>query len=106
MRRARRVHAVGVGAGGVGARGLEREERRGRTIGIKLRYADFTTLTRARTLDVAVNDSATVGAVALELLRRLDPRQPVRLLGVRVAGLDEREPLRTAVPAGQMSLSL
>jgi DNA polymerase IV len=85
---------------------LAREERRGRTIGIKLRYADFTTLTRARTLDVAVNDHATVGGVAVELLRRLDPRRPVRLLGVRVAGLDEREPLRTAVPAGQMSLSL
>ena len=85
---------------------LAREERRGRTIGIKLRYADFTTLTRARTLGVAVNDRATVGGVALELLRRLDPRRPVRLLGVRVAGLDEREPLRTAVPAGQMSLSL
>jgi DNA polymerase IV len=85
---------------------LAREERRGRTIGIKLRYADFTTLTRARTLGVAVNDHATVGGVAVELLRRLDPRRPVRLLGVRVAGLDEREPLRTAVPAGQMSLSL
>jgi DNA polymerase IV len=85
---------------------LEREERRGRTIGIKLRYADFTTLTRARTLDVAVNDSATVGGVALELLRRLDPRLPVRLLGVRVAGLDEREPLRAVVADGQMSLTL
>jgi DNA polymerase-4 len=85
---------------------LTREERRGRTIGIKLRYADFTTLTRARTLDVAVNDCATVSGVALELLRRLDPRRPVRLLGVRVAGLDEREPLRSAVPAEQMSLSL
>jgi DNA polymerase-4 len=85
---------------------LTREERRGRTIGIKLRYADFTTLTRARTLDAAVNDCATVGGVALELLRRLDPRRPVRLLGVRVAGLDEREPLRSAVSAGQMSLSL
>jgi hypothetical protein len=44
--------------------------------------------------------------VAIELLRRLDPRRPVRLLGVRVAGLDEREPLRSAVPVGQMSLSL
>jgi DNA polymerase IV len=85
---------------------LEREERRGRTVGIKLRYADFTTLTRARTLDAAVNDCATISGVAIELLRRLDPRRPVRLLGVRVAGLDEREPLRSAVPAGQMSLSL
>jgi DNA polymerase-4 len=85
---------------------LEREERRGRTIGIKLRYADFTTLTRARTLDVAINDRATVSAVAVDLLRRLDPPRPVRLLGVRVAGLDEREPVRAAVPAGQMSLTL
>ena len=85
---------------------LGREERRGRTIGIKLRYDDFTTLTRARTLDAAVNDLETVGGVALELLSRLDPRRPVRLLGVRVAGLDEREPVRAAVPAGQMSLSL
>ena len=85
---------------------LGREERRGRTIGIKLRYADFTTLTRARTLDVAVNDHPTVCGIATELLRRLDPRRPVRLLGVRVAGLDEREPLRSPVPAGQMSLSL
>jgi DNA polymerase-4 len=85
---------------------LGREERRGRTIGIKLRYADFTTLTRARTLDAAVNDHATVCGVATDLLRRLDPRRPVRLLGVRVAGLDEREPLRNGAPAGQMSLSL
>ena len=40
-------------------------------------------------IDAPVNDSRTVGGIALELLRRLDPRRPVRLLGVRVAGLDE-----------------
>ena len=68
---------------------LAREERRGRTIGIKVRFDDFSTVTRARSLDVAVNDSRTVWTVARELLRRLDPRRPVRLLGVRVAGLDE-----------------
>jgi DNA polymerase IV len=68
---------------------LAREERRGRTIGIKVRYDDFSTVTRARSIDAAVNDSRTVGQVALDLLRRLDPRRPVRLLGVRVAGLDE-----------------
>jgi DNA polymerase-4 len=83
---------------------LAREERRGRTIGIKIRFDDFTTLTRARSLDSAVNDVGTVGTVALELLRRLDPRRPVRLLGVRVAGLDE-ELARTA-PDDQLSLSL
>jgi DNA polymerase IV len=83
---------------------LAREERRGRTIGIKVRFDDFSTVTRARSLDTAVNDTKTVGTVALELLRRLDPRRPVRLLGVRVAGLDEG--LLAAVPDDQLSLSL
>jgi DNA polymerase-4 len=83
---------------------LEREERRGRTIGIKVRFDDFSTVTRARSLDAAVNDERTVGAVALELLRRLDPRRPVRLLGVRVAGLDEGH--TRALTDDQLSLSL
>jgi DNA polymerase IV len=83
---------------------LAREERRGRTIGIKVRFDDFSTVTRARSLDTAVNDTRTVGTVALELLRRLDPRRPVRLLGVRVAGLDEDA--RLGVSDDQLSLSL
>jgi DNA polymerase-4 len=83
---------------------LAREERRGRTIGIKVRFDDFSTVTRARSLDAAVNDRRTVGTVALELLRRLDPRRPVRLLGVRVAGLDEDAGL--GVSDDQLSLSL
>ena len=68
---------------------LSREDRRGRTIGIKVRYADFETVTRARTLASPVNDLDTVWRVAADLLRRLDPPAPVRLIGVRVAGLDE-----------------
>ncbi len=83
---------------------LAREERRGRTIGIKVRFDDFTTVTRARSLDAAVNDTNAVGTVALDLLRRLDPRRPVRLLGVRVAGLDEES--AQAVADDQLSLSL
>ena len=83
---------------------LAREERRGRTIGIKVRFDDFSTVTRARSLETAVNDRRTVGTVALELLRRLDPRRPVRLLGVRVAGLDEDA--RIGMSDDQLSLSL
>jgi DNA polymerase IV len=70
---------------------MERNERRGRTIGIKVRLDDFSTHTRARSLQRGVNDLATVRGVATELLRALDPPRPVRLLGVRVAGLDEEE---------------
>jgi DNA polymerase IV len=82
---------------------LARQESRGRTIGIKVRYDDFSTVTRARSLATPVNELETVWQVACDLLRRLDPPRPVRLIGVRVAGLDAdtgAEP-----PADQLSLS-
>jgi DNA polymerase-4 len=81
--------------------------RRGRTIGIKVRFADFRTVTRARTIDEPASDPDTVLGIARELLRELDPPQPVRLLGVRVAGLDEEGRRHTdAAPRDQLSLSL
>ncbi len=67
---------------------LARQERRGRTVAIKVRLDDFTTVTRARTLPAATSDAPTVRAVALELLREYAPPRPVRLLGVRVAGFE------------------
>ena len=86
---------------------LAREERRGRTIGIKVRFDDFSTVTRARSLTEPTNEPATVRGVAGELLRTLDPQRPVRLLGVRVAGLDEEGRAAVApVPPGQLELSL
>jgi DNA polymerase IV len=63
-------------------------KRPGRTIAIKVRLDDWTTVTRARTLAEPTADPAVVGAVALELLHAYDPPRPVRLLGVRVAGFD------------------
>jgi DNA polymerase-4 len=72
--------------------GLARQQRRGRTIGIKVRLDDFSTHTRARTLAEPVAGADRVGPVALDLLRRFAPPRPVRLLGVRVAGLETTEP--------------
>jgi DNA polymerase IV len=66
---------------------LATHARAGRTIGIKVRLDDFTTVTRARTLPQATNAHETVTPVAVGLLREYDPPRPVRLLGVRVAGL-------------------
>jgi DNA polymerase-4 len=85
---------------------LVEQERSGRTIGIKVRFDDFRTLTRARTLDVPAAEVGVVWPVARELLRRLDPQRPVRLLGVRVAGLDEERRDSPAAPVDQLSLSL
>lgn len=67
---------------------VQRAGTRGRTIGIKVRLDDFTTVTRARTLPVATDDGTAIADVAVELLREYAPARPVRLLGVRLAGLD------------------
>ncbi len=66
---------------------LAERGRRGRTIGIKVRLDDFSTITRARTLSEPTSDAEQVTRVALALLERYAPPRPVRLLGVRVAGL-------------------
>ena len=63
-----------------------------RTIGIKVRLDDFSTHTRARTLAELVTTADQVEPVALGLLHRFGPWRPVRLLGVRVAGLEPAAP--------------
>jgi DNA polymerase-4 len=85
---------------------LAEHGRSGRTVGIKVRLDNFSTLTRARTLERPTNELATVHGVALELLRALDLERPVRLLGVRVAGMDRRDAHAAAPPPGQLALSL
>ncbi len=61
--------------------------RSGRTIGIKVRLDDFTTVTRAHSVPRATCDAQLITAHALRLLAEYAPPRPVRLLGVRVAGL-------------------
>jgi DNA polymerase-4 len=78
-------------------------KRPGRTIAIKVRLDDWTTVTRARTVGEPTSDPAVVSAVALELFRAYAPARPVRLLGVRVAGFDAPAP---EVDVGQLALPL
>ena len=66
---------------------LVAHSRSGRTIGIKVRLDDFTTVTRAHTLPEPTCEVELVRAVALRLLDDYSPPRSVRLLGVRVAGL-------------------
>jgi DNA polymerase-4 len=76
-------------------------KRPGRTIAIKVRLDDWTTVTRARTIAEATVDPAVVRGVALELLRAYAPPRAVRLLGVRMAGFEAPAP---EVDAGQLAL--
>ncbi|HEY7630054.1 MAG TPA: DNA polymerase IV [Thermoleophilaceae bacterium] len=84
---------------------LVKADQAGRTIGIKVRLDDFSTHTRARSLTLPTNELKTVLEVAQQLLRDFNPPRPVRLLGVRVAGLDEGEAL-AAASADQLELAL
>lgn len=59
----------------------------GRTVTLKVRYADFTTVTRSLTELPAVQDEASILARARRLLARTEAAsRPVRLLGVSVHG--------------------
>lgn len=60
-----------------------------RTVTIKVRVADFTTYTRSRTLVGATDDADVIAAVARSLLRAVDTRTGVRLLGVGAANFTE-----------------
>jgi DNA polymerase-4 len=62
---------------------------RGRTVQVKLRYGDFTTLTRALTLPEPVASGPALGRAAHRLLDGLDTAPGVRLLGVSVSGLTD-----------------
>ena len=59
----------------------------GRTITIKVRLHDFTTLSRSTTLSSPTDSTTTVARLARELLADLDTSGGVRLLGVGVSGL-------------------
>jgi DNA polymerase-4 len=75
--------------------------RSGRMIGIKIRLDDFTTATRARTIEAPTNDVERVTSVALRLLAEYAPARPVRLLGVRVAGLAPDDAPSSGVEDGE-----
>ncbi len=59
---------------------------------VKIRFADFTTITRARTLSEATDVGAVLYATARQLYEALGlDRARLRLVGIRVEGLVESE---------------
>jgi DNA polymerase-4 len=62
---------------------------RGRTVSIKVRFGDFTTITRSRTLAVATDVSQEIYRTAGMLLDEQTPAGAIRLIGVRVEQLGE-----------------
>jgi DNA polymerase-4 len=67
---------------------LERKGLEARTVVLKLRYADFRTITRSHTQEPSTRSADAIAARAVALLEKTDAgRTPVRLLGVSVHGL-------------------
>jgi DNA polymerase-4 len=60
-------------------------------VSIKVRFADFTTITRARTVPSGTDVAREIHVTAVELLTEHAPSGAVRLIGVRVEGLDTGE---------------
>nr|WP_282432722.1 DNA polymerase IV [Arthrobacter ulcerisalmonis] len=61
-----------------------------RTIALKLRFADFSTISRSRTVHTPVDSAQLIYAVALQLLEGVGQRaMTVRLVGIRAEGLEE-----------------
>ena len=66
---------------------LQRKGYAGKTIGIKLRYDDFRSVTRDQTIAEPTQDAVTIRRTAGLCLKRVPLERRLRLLGVRVGGL-------------------
>jgi DNA polymerase-4 len=88
------------------AQDLVRKAYLGKTIGIKLRYDDFKTVTRDVTLTEATDDPAVIRRAAGECLKRVPLERRLRLLGVRVGGLCSKQAMRDETDSSQAELLL
>ncbi|MBK8337427.1 MAG: DNA polymerase IV [Sterolibacteriaceae bacterium] len=90
------------------AQDLQRRRYVGRTIGIKLRFDDFRTVTRDMTIAQPTADAAEIQKAARACLKRVPLERKLRLLGVRVSSLSAADalPARPPPPAPGESLEL
>mgnify|MGYP001124979765 CR=1 FL=1 len=79
---------------------LQKGKHRGRTLTLKLRYSDFTTHTRSRSLDHYTDRILEILNLAEDLLENHPREQAIRLLGISMSNLDTEKPER----GGQLTL--
>jgi DNA polymerase-4 len=86
---------------------LQRKGYVGKTIGIKLRYDNFQSVTRDQTLSIHIDDAKTIRQIAGQCLKRVDLTRRLRLLGVRVGSLVKLEnAVREVQPSPPVTESL
>jgi DNA polymerase-4 len=82
------VHAQALRVG----RRLRKAGVKGRVVQLKVKFSDFTTITRRTTLPSPTDDGQALYRSALELLERAHENKPIRLTGVSVQSFDTVEP--------------
>ncbi|HLL04715.1 MAG TPA: DNA polymerase IV [Myxococcaceae bacterium] len=82
------VHAQALRVG----RRLRKAGVKGRVVQLKVKFSDFTTITRRTTLPSPTDDGQALYRAALELLERAHENKPIRLTGVSMQSLGSQEP--------------
>jgi DNA polymerase IV len=70
-------------------RSMKEEDYRGKTVTVKVRFADFKTYTRAKTLDKFTDSEPEIRRAAFECLNRVELKKKVRLIGFRISNLEK-----------------
>ena len=68
---------------------MKEEGYQGRTVSLKIRFNDFKTYTRAKTLSRDTDSEEEIRKAAFDCLGRLELKKKVRLIGVRVSHLEK-----------------
>ncbi len=74
---------------------------RGRTVTVKVRFSDFKTYTRAKTLSESTDSEEEIRRAAFECLRRFELKKKIRLIGVRIGNLEKFDPTGLQTPASR-----
>lgn len=84
---------------------LTKYQLKGRTITLKIRYGDFSMITRRTTLPAAMSDLLTIQSIAKQLLQATEPNgKGVRLFGIGVSNFKEPAPYHKPGNSDQLSL--
>jgi DNA polymerase-4 len=70
---------------------MKEESYRGKIVTVKIRFTDFKTYTRSKTLDEFTDSEPKIRRAAFECLGRFELKLKVRLIGVRISHLEKVE---------------
>jgi DNA polymerase IV len=85
---------------------VKRKQIKGKTIGIKVKFADFKVVTRDKTIAAFTDDETQIRKTAFDCLARVELKRPVRLIGVRISTFAHEQPAKPALPNHSLPYTL